>query len=101
GLLFFAGQWVIAGIEWVTDQFTAWTGLPSKVLIWVLAAAGGAWLLYKFYRVLQHREERGDVAPPVMLGIPQVAEAGKAGANAIDEAAPGPTRAAQKAEAGQ
>src|SRR5262249_50914948 len=25
GVLFFAGQWVIALAHWVTDQFTAWT----------------------------------------------------------------------------
>jgi membrane protein DedA with SNARE-associated domain len=99
GILFFAGQWVIAGIEWVTDQFTAWTGLPAKVLVWGLAAAVGAWLLFKFYRVLQHREERGDVAPPLVLGMPQVAEAVKAGANAVEEVAPGPAPEPQKAEA--
>lgn len=90
GILFFAGQWVIAGIDWVTERFTALTGIPGRALGWGLAAAVGAYLLFKFYRVLRDREVRGDVAPPAVLDLPHAAEAVMAGAKAVEEVDPGP-----------
>jgi membrane protein DedA with SNARE-associated domain len=90
GVLFFAGQWVIALIHWVAEQFTAWTGLPARALLWMAVGAVLAYLLFKFYGVLKEHEVREEVPPPAALTLPQVAEAVQAGVATVEKLDPDP-----------